>query len=225
MQSQSYENVKFAIGVPTAGLIHGETVFGMCTIVGTMSQIQVYPETTVQSMSILIQPGSTIPRNRQKIVNAALEQECTHLLFIDDDMAVTADAFLTMARRRQPIVVCNYRMRGEPYSFTAMRPDHSGRVITRKDSTGIEPCKYAGLGMALIETRVFKALKPPYFLNRLIDDEISTEDVPFFLDAKEAGFQAYVDHDASKQVAHIGEMTFRWNLDHTDKVIGDATAQ
>lgn len=214
-----YERVKFGIGVPTAGTIHAPTVFGMCSIVGTLAQTQIYPETREQSQSILIQPGSTIPRNRQKIVDAALEQECTHLLFIDDDMDFAAEAFLIMARRRQPIVVCNYRMRGPPYSFTAMRPDHSGRVETRKDSTGLEPCEYAGFGLSLIEMHVFKALKPPHFLNRLIGGELSTEDVPFFLDAQAAGFQPYVDHDASKLVAHVGVQTYRWNLDHADREV------
>jgi hypothetical protein len=150
------------------------------------------------------------------------------VLFIDDDMAIDADAFLILARRRLPIVVCNYRMRGPPAEFTAMRLDHQGRIETTVESTGLEPCDYAGFGLSLIETRVFKAMQRPHFLNRYIDDAYSTEDVPFFLAAREAGFTAYVDHDASKRIGHVGQTTYRWDQDHSIRMLegcGGATKQ
>ena len=40
----------------------------------------------------------------------------------------------------------------------------------------------------------------------------TTEDHPFFVEARKAGFKCYVDHDASKLVRHIG--SFEFSHDH-----------
>lgn len=65
-----------------------------------------------------------------------------------------------------------------------------------------------GFGVCLISTEVFKKTKKPWFMfgfNPRADDYVG-EDVFFFARAKEAGFTAFVDHDLSQDVRHIGEV-------------------
>jgi hypothetical protein len=77
-----------------------------------------------------------------------------------------------------------------------------------------------GFGLSLIEARVFRALQKPYFLNQYRNDAYTTEDLPFYYQARAAGFTAYVDQDASKQVSHIGSLEYRWDQQFEEAVNG-----
>ena len=71
-----------------------------------------------------------------------------------------------------------------------------------------------GFGLCLIESRVFDKLQTPWFLPSYKDGVYTTEDLPFFFHAREAGFLAYVDQDASKYVGHIGSCDYRWHTEY-----------
>ena len=102
-------------------------------------------------------------------------------------------------------------MRTPPAEFTALATGCERRVETTLESTGVEECVVLGFGFCLIERQVFEALPRPRFLAFYADDHYSTEDTPFFLNARKEGFVAHVDHDASKLIAHRGDMTYHWN--------------
>ena len=103
-------------------------------------------------------------------------------------------------------------MRFPPAQFTALHLDRArGRIETTAESGGLEPVDYMGFGLCLIETRVFADIPKPWFLNRYIDGVYTTEDLPFYWAAREAGYVAYVDQDASKRIGHIGIHDYRWH--------------
>jgi hypothetical protein len=118
-----------------------------------------------------------------------------------------------MAERRQPLVCANYKIRYEGAPFAAISPDFETRIATTADSPDVEPCGACGFGLALIAREVFEALPHPWFPIHWSDESqtYSTEDVPFFLEARKAGFTPLIDHVASRGVAHIGSFRYRWD--------------
>lgn len=209
------------IGTPSTGTCRTAFAFSLARLVAYFAQVRVWPEVAEQQLDFDEIEGSGIGANRDKIVQRFLARdEATHLLFLDDDMLFTPDVLHTLARRRQPIVGCNYRMRQPPAPFVALNLDRTARVETTAGTTGLEPVTYTGFGVCLIERKVFEAVPMPRFLHTYTD-HYSTEDAPFFAKAREAGFTCYVDHDASKGVAHRGDFIYRWDGDYSQLGAGN----
>jgi hypothetical protein len=187
-------------------------------VINLLNDKPLWPEAKEQKHILLTEVGSMISTNRERMVKRAIDNDCTHVLFIDDDMTFDGKAFELLAKRRLPIVGCNYRRRLPPADFTALHladPRGSkGWVKTEKDSTGLVPVDYMGFGLSLIETRVFKETPLPWFLPAYKDGTYTTEDLPFFFHAREAGFIAYADQDASKYIGHIGACDYRWHTEY-----------
>lgn len=208
----TFENVKVGIAIPTAGLIRAACTFSLLQLVGQLSKEIFWKECKSQGLTVLMREGSGIAPNRETMVGEAIDADCTHVLFVDDDMSFEPPAFASIASRRLPIVGVNYRKRFPPAGFTAVHLDRSrGLMETNEHSKGLEPVDYMGFGLCLIETRVFKALPRPWFLNTYLDGVYTTEDLPFYRAAREAGFTAFCDQDASKFIGHIGIHDYRWH--------------
>jgi hypothetical protein len=202
------------VASPSTGNCKSAYAFSLARLVAYFAQVRVFPEIESQQMDFDSIEGSSIAANRDKLVDRFLAKpDATHLLFVDEDMIFAPDLLHILARRRQPIVGCNYRMRQPPAPFTALNLARMARIETTRESVGLEPAAYTGFGFCLIERRVFEAVAVPRFL-AVFTDHYSTEDSPFFAKATEAGFTCFVDHDASKGIAHRGDFVYRWDGDY-----------
>lgn len=212
----NYENVQLMVGVPTAGRITMPCARGLLLLMDEMRKRVLYAETKKQTAFVNFQQSSVIAASRERMGEECLKMDCTHLLFVDDDMHFEPDAVGILASRREPIVGVNYRLRYPPAPFAAKHADRSDRSVeTTEESTGIEPIDYIGFGLCLIETRVFRAMPQPWFLPFFENGKHTTEDIPFFRKAREHGFGTYVDHDASKRIGHVGECVYTWNKNYS----------
>jgi hypothetical protein len=84
-------------------------------------------------------------------------------------------------------------------------------VYTEQDSSGLEEVEAMGFGCICVHREVFEAMPPPWFhipWNEQTMKYDCGEDVYFCRKAKENGFQVMLDHDLTKEVAHIGSMEF-----------------
>jgi hypothetical protein len=138
---------------------------------------------------------------------------CTHICFIDEDMVFAPSILHVMVRRKESVVVCNYRLRTKGGDFSAMSLDRVNRIQTLESSTGLEECAFSGFGMALIDIDVFSRLEQPWFPIQWLpaSKRYSTEDKPFFDRVRNAGYKVYVDQDASKMIAHVGHFVYSWD--------------
>src|SRR5262245_50896954 len=133
------------ICTPSLGLCRSAFAFSLARLTSYFAMVRVLPEIEAQSMDFLLIEGSGISSNREQMVRKALAKESmTHMLWIDEDMGFNMNALHIMARRRHPIVACNYRMRVPPGEFTALKVDKTGRIETKQESTGIEEALYSG---------------------------------------------------------------------------------
>jgi hypothetical protein len=203
---------------PTSGMCRAAFAFSLARLAMYFNQVPIYPEIKEQSMQFLYWEGTGVSHNREKMIREMLKNDCTHLLFIDDDMGFNPNVLHILASRRQPIVGCNYRIRTPPGLFMAV-DDKSNRVPTTKEKTGLEPVLYMGFGFCLIERRVFEDTKEPRFLPQYISNPetgegvYTTEDVVFFANQP---YPVYIDHDASKLIWHSGNILYTWADDFSN---------
>lgn len=173
--------------------------------------------------------GMSIDGARSEMATTFLRQmtDCTHLLFIDDDMAFSADLPFRMLVENVDIVAVPYRRKQTEVKYN-MR--HGVRCKTIPDRPYMVAVENIATGMMMIRKNVFQKLEskvPEYryndqgeggllfFRHQIVEDEMvggvayMGEDYYFCKLARENGFDiwAYVD----EEIAHIGPYAYRGN--------------
>lgn len=199
-------STKITIGVCTGGTLRAEMATSLYSNLINIGQ-------TGQMANLLFQIGGYVDVNRNKIVEEAIKQGTTHLMFIDADMVFPDDGVMQLFKQDKDIIGANYNVRLDPTS-----PDFSGPTVkmlvdgkpvsmVNKDfPTELFECYALGTGFMMIKTEVFKKLKYPYF-EAIIDRKgHHTEDVEFCRRANEAGFKIYCD--PTIKMGHIGSYMY-----------------
>lgn len=205
--------IKLVIGIPTTGLVSMGFAYSLCGLTSYLAAkgVKSRPESSIE-VSLDIQESSVIHTNREQIVSRAIEKGATHLLFLDHDMVFEPQIIDVLFSRRQPIVCTNYLIKSAEPDFVAVGLD-GNRVKTREDSTGLLPIAYSGFGVSLFEVEVFRKTPQPWFMPKFVPaaNQYTTEDNPCYERIREAGFEVYLDQDASKLVTgHVGLKGWTW---------------
>lgn len=167
--------------------------------------------------NIGVSMGSVVTRGRRALVELFLKSNCDYIWWLDSDMKFPPDAALRLMARNKDIVGANYRRRRFPdTSFVSMVGDVGAyRSLETNDlSPAMEQCDVIPHGCVLIKKTVYQTIPEPHYLQeyiREIDQELG-EDVYFCKEAKKSGFEIWIDHELSKDVAHIGTLYFNYNL-------------
>jgi hypothetical protein len=165
------------------------------------------------AVKVNLAQGCYVGGNRQKLAELALEEGASHILTLDVDMVYPHFLIDGLLAHDKPIVGLNYLQRHlKPLKTVAFRP--GGYVWTEPDSTGLEEVEFTGAGGMLIKREVLEAVPKPWFRQGWSDEhqrEVG-EDVFFCRKAKEHGFPTLIDHDLSKEVAHLGYLPFTFDL-------------
>lgn len=151
--------------------------------------------------------GTIVSNNRTLLVHTAAKAQASHILFVDSDMRFPPDSLERLLGANKDIVGANYRQRTRD-EYSAHKGDE---FISSKGKTGLEEVDSIGLGLALINMKLFTGFTslPPSAFAMPFDASVGTfvgEDVYFCTIAREAGYKVWVDHDLSQQVKHIGSI-------------------
>lgn len=149
--------------------------------------------------------GQSPAEARNTIIKQGLQHNCTHILFIDDDMLPPPDSLFKLLAHDKDIVSGLYFMRAYPHfpvAFDqAFENGFNKFLFMKPDVNGLVPITNCGLGFVLIKTEVFKAMEEPWVrLGEIIKDGWC-DDVGFFNRARTAGFQIWLDTDC--RVGHM----------------------
>ncbi len=162
------------------------------------------PENTLHIISHDRSPA----HGRNLIIQAAFDNNCTHVLIVDDDHQYEPDALLRLLAHDKDIVSGLYFSRAYPHipmAFDIAHEDGSCFPIYLFDGLkGLVPVVATGFGFLLIKTSVFEKLEKPYVRLGELDPEQWCDDMGFFKRTREAGIQAYCDLDC--WVGHMGSM-------------------
>lgn len=218
--------VKIAICIPCHG--DTKTKFTQCLsamLIHTMgARIEMGDEPVRPEIEVFIVSCSLLTESRNRLVAEAINWEADYMLWMDADHVFPPDALLRLLSRNKLVVGCNYARRFSPTAPTASKyglDDEMELLWTTQeaaDAGEVEDVAHLGLGLCLIDMRVFAALeqkataegKPhfwPLFRIDPTEDGIRFvgEDVYFFKLIREAGVPVHVDHALSWNVGHIHE--------------------
>lgn len=161
-----------------------------------------------------VMAGTYVHTARNRLLMRMIEDNCTHMLWIDSDMRFPPNALQQLLQRDVNMVGINYTTRGLPPRYVAIKristaDDLDGELCeTHEDSTGIEEVEALGFGMVLMKASLFNNMdfSSPMFWYEMIGDTVHHigEDVYFCKKVRAAGEKIYVDHDLSKQCKHVG---------------------
>jgi hypothetical protein len=185
--------------------------------------------------------GPSIAKNRNLIVEAAIQNKCTHIFFLDDDVTCNPDVIYQLLKHDKDIVtgvLLGKSFPHRPYLFTEVNDDHMFIHYKLNDKdTGLIPMKGAGLGIILMKIEVFNKIEAPWFrYSPYIPDQLG-EDLYFFDRLDETDVEVYCDLDCTAMhFAHVGVRPFKnekgWhviyetggentvNYLHTEQVVG-----
>lgn len=199
---QNYINV--LIGVPSTD--NWSAWFGTC-VQNMTTQIC---HSDGHSFGFANARGSVICANRTDLVDSALANGCTHIMFLDTDMIFPVTLLSRLLTHNVPIVAANYVTKEIP--AIPVTTGFAGERITSAGKTGLESVKGIGLGACLIETQVFHKIPQPWFDNRWSFDQkaFMIEDWCFCQAALANGFEVLIDHDVSQEIAHRGGYNYSW---------------
>jgi len=168
---------------------------------------------------------SIIHQGRNTLVSTALLQDCTHILFLDDDMRFPMDTIAKLFLADKDVIAANCTTKTFPAKATAVGLDGEF-LLTKEKSTGLEKCQSVGAAVMMVKAEVFKSMMMPWFnfefkdeprmfdpLKSLDDNKMSVvgEDIYFCRNLIKQGYDIWIDHDVSKMVCHIGD----WPYGHT----------
>jgi len=180
---------KPAIVTPSRDLVHATYTYDLVELIRR-------DPTVDYGMSL----GSMVGNLRQAMIEGALSNGATHILMLDSDMRFPPDTLERLLARGLHIVGANYRARGGA-STTARYAD--GSYVAQSPVLSLESVYVVGCGVVLISAEVFRAMDRPWFPTPWNEDQFVSEDVYFCTRASELGFQAFVDHDLSRDVKHV----------------------
>jgi hypothetical protein len=200
-------DLKIAVCVPSVGTWDARTAESVANLALCFQQAS-YDGGT-HEVRVFHATGSILTDNRHRLVALAAKWEATHILMLDSDMLVPLDTIQRMLMSNVPVIAANAVLRQWDTHPTAFK--NGAYVYSRPEDTGLEEVDHVGAAVMLVDMRVFNALDLPYFHFESDPDDlpgVTGEDVYFCRKLRAAGVPIYIDHDLSKQVQHIGTMSY-----------------
>jgi hypothetical protein len=145
---------------------------------------------------------------RNIIIEQALANECSHVLFIDDDMAFKPASLNQLMEHDVDVVSGLYLRREYPHQpLTFDYADEDGKCLYSYldgNEERLRKIVAAGFGFLLVKTLVFQRMEKPWIRLGELDPQEWCDDIGFFHRARKAGFEFYCDMEC--RIGHIGSM-------------------
>ena len=198
---------RIAICMPTRDTVSAECMMSAMKLYGRFCTR--YVATGQAEIMFLTDLGTLLPDMRNALVTEAINQEATHILWLDSDMTFPADTLERLLAHGECIVGASYSQRKEPCKPVAAKG--GVWVYTEENSTGLQEVDFVGMGVMLVETRVYEFIDKPWHMTAWSEKAGSTigEDVYFCRKARAVGAPTFIDHDLTKEVTHLGWKHYR----------------
>lgn len=213
------KEIRLVICIPSTGTWFAD--FGMCLVFLT-NHLAARPTIHGKQMHYTVhnKRGSILANMRQRMVETALENKATHLLFIDSDQTFPADLVERLLAHKKQVVACNVATKMIPATPTARQRGSEGAgvpVYTSLKSPELELVWRIGTGIMLIDLNIFKRPElttGPWFTQRWSEALKSYvgEDWAFCERLEAARVKIYIDHKVSLEIGHVGLLNYGHDL-------------
>ena len=190
---------KLLIAVPCMDYMHADFVNSLLKLCQHLQREGINYHTEILS-------GTLVYLARNKLANKAVNEEYTHILFLDSDMVFDETLVETLTFCGKDFVCGAFQSRRAPYGsciFSSLKP------VRRVKEYGIEPFQVEGCGMActMISTEILKEVQSTYgnpFDPAIIEDITFGEDTAFCWRARKCGFEIWCEPTA--RIGHIAHV-------------------
>jgi hypothetical protein len=178
-----------------------------------MAHFVALPYAGEKKVDVTFVKSANLPEGRTRLVARAYELEASHILWLDSDMKFPADTITRLVNRNLAVVGANYptkEMEARPTAY-ADDEDYVGPVWSGLRAEGVQRVAHCGMGVLLTDMRVFDALPPPFFAFEPQGPDFVkqlSETAYFCRKLGEAGIPVHIDHELSREVAHIGAFEY-----------------
>ena len=162
--------------------------------------------------------GSILANMREWLIQDAIKNDATHLLFIDSDQTFPRDLFHRLYAHEKKVVAANITTKMLPPSPTArLKGGKAGiPLFTGEDDTDLVEVWRVGTGIMLLDLNLFKrkGMEGAWF-NQYWKEELNSyvgEDWAFCEKLEKAGHRIYVDQGLSREVGHIGKLCYAHDM-------------
>lgn len=198
-------DAKIAIAIVTNRQIKPKTVECLLNMVFYTNE-RVFP--------IVATEGYTTAEGRNYCVIQALKNECTHILFIDDDMIFPPDTLDILLKHKVDIVGVNSMSRALPLTTTIGQLKdgelwpHDKIPPYHKIPTTLFEVFSVGMGVALVDMTVFDKIPKPWFKFEVHENGkiMIGEDAWLCKQARENGMRVWCD--PTLPIGHIGDYNY-----------------
>lgn len=205
------------IAIPS--LSSWEADFGM-SLAFMMNYVTRHPSINGKDLQVQLhnKRGSILANSRQDLIQSALDNKATHVLFLDSDQTFPPDALHRLMKHEKQIVACNIATKVLPSTGTARLKGGKLGVPLRTTPKTKDLVKVwrVGTGIMLINLNVFKrkGMERPWF-SQYWNEELKAyvgEDWAFCEKLEASGVSLYVDQSLSRDVGHIGRLNYSHDL-------------
>lgn len=198
--------MKIALAIVTNRLVQPKTVLSVANLIATSKH---------EIVTIVATEGYTTAENRNYCVIQAQKNGCSHILFVDDDMIFPEDTLDALLSTEKSIVGVNSHSRTLPLTTTVARMDEKGNLLTHDMISPTEPfpeelfeCFSVGMGVALIDMKVFDVIDKPWFKFEVHESGkiLIGEDAWFCMQAKKKGISTWCEPNID--IGHIGNYIY-----------------
>lgn len=205
------KKAKLIIAIPSQTHVHADFALCLANMFSDLSQP--IAGWVIQFAPVNIKT-SILAKSRQKLVEFALENKATHLLFIDSDMVFPPATARGLLTADLPVIAANCPTKTFPSIPTARDFDinlPAGKPVPIQDGPVREVWR-VGTGIMMLQLDIFKNMPRPWFGNRWEPriQDIVGEDWFFCEQLQEAGHKIYIDQRLSITIKHIGE--YSWSV-------------
>ena len=160
---------------------------------------------------VIAEEGYTIAENRNYLAVKSLNNESEYILMIDDDMTFEPDLLDNLIENKKDICGVAYHPRSETGKIIKYLDEVHAVAIEESDDPKYKDtfeCHATGTGIILINTKVFKKVKRPWFMFEYYETGQCKlgEDWYFCREAKKVGFKIFTD--PKLVVGHLGEKIY-----------------
>lgn len=195
---------KVIIGMPATDIVRARTAHAIgCAVIASKGLV----------VDFLLKQSCELASARTWLVQEAIRQGATHLLFWDSDICpvntTEGEGFNIiekMLAHKKPIVGVQYNKRKFP--LEPVYSSHHKEWQDKVSETELFPAQFAGTGFMLIDLSIFQNMKGPWFsFGRDSQGALALgEDAWFCNTARDNGFETYID--PTLKVLHVGEYMY-----------------
>ena len=200
---------KIAICVPARDVVNTGFAYDLAMM---MAHWTYKNASNADNIMLYTSMGTLIVNQRQDLVIKALEDGCTHILFLDSDMRFPKDTLCRLLAHDKPIVAGSYATRRLPVKTVAFASDEGWDcVYSTPDKMGLEAVAAVGMGCMLLNTKIFDTMTMPFFMIGYSQktNQFTGEDIFFCRKARSLGIDILIDHELSRELGHLGTLEFR----------------